>query len=175
MNSLHDARLTKTARGVLQAVAYAAFLLPIAWLTAWPAYRQLPEDAAAVKLSVRHSGKVVGACRELSAEELAQLPPNMRAPQVCPRERSPLRLQLSVNDRQAVDVLLPAKGLHSDGMASFYRRITVPAGQLTLNVRMNDDASVAAFAYEEEFTSVVEPGRVLAIDFDARSGRFVVL
>lgn len=175
MNSVHDARLSKAARNVLQATAYAAFLLPIAWLTAWPAYRQLPEDAAAVKLSVRHSGKVVGACRELSADELAQLPANMRAPQVCPRERSPLHLQLSVNGRQTVDVLLPAKGLHSDGMASFYRRITVPAGQLTLNVRMNDDAGVKEFAYENQFDRVVEPGRVLAIDFDARSGGFVVL
>jgi hypothetical protein len=150
-------------------------MLPIAWLTAWPAYRQLPEDAATVKLSVRHSGKVIGACRELSAEELAQLPPNMRAPTVCPRERSPLHLQLMVNGEQAVDVQLPAKGLHRDGMAAFYRRLTVPSGPLALTVRMSDDASSREFAYQEQFEGVIEPGRVLAIDFDARSGKFVVL
>jgi hypothetical protein len=55
------------------------------------AYRHLASDQALIKLSFTRVGKPVGDCRKLSAEELAKLPPNMRAPTVCPRERSPVR------------------------------------------------------------------------------------
>jgi hypothetical protein len=175
MSTLHETRLAKPLRVVVQVLAFAALLLPIAWLTTTPRYQPPASQAATIKLSLRHSGKLVGQCRQLSAEEPAQLPANMRAPQVCPRERSPVRVQLQVNGNLALDVSLQAKGLHKDGMAAFYRRITVPSGHVAIEVRMSDDASSQEFAYRTVYTDEVSPGRVLAIDFDARKGQFVVM
>ena len=44
-----------------------------------------------ITFGLEYSGKPVGDCRPLSAEESAKLPPNMRAPMICPRERSPVK------------------------------------------------------------------------------------
>ena len=56
--------------------------------------RQLAPDRALVKLSFSHHGKPVSDCHQTSAAELAKLPPNMRAPVRCPRERSPVTVEL---------------------------------------------------------------------------------
>ena len=43
-------------------------------------------DEQLLKLSLSHAGARKEACHQRSAEELAKLAPNMRAPSVCPRE-----------------------------------------------------------------------------------------
>lgn len=163
------------ARRVARALAFAAFAGAVALLAGWPPYRHLGSDQAVVKVSLRHAGERLGECRNLPAEELERLPPNMRAPMDCPRERSPLVLELDVNGRRVVDALIPAQGLHDDGRAVFYRRFAVPAGPIHVNVRMKDDVRKETFAYRDTFTATLEPGRALIVDFDAERGSFVFL
>ena len=74
-----------------QVVLYALFALVIGVFSRWPVYQHLGSDQALIKLSFTHAGKPLGDCRRQSAAELAKLPPNMRAPMKCPRERSPVR------------------------------------------------------------------------------------
>jgi hypothetical protein len=61
----------------------------IGYFATLPKYRQIPDDVALIKLSISHLGD--RECRKRTPEELAKLPPNMRAPMECPRERSDIR------------------------------------------------------------------------------------
>jgi hypothetical protein len=158
-----------------QALAYAAFALAIGVFSSAPAYRHLPEDAATIKLSLRHAGKLVSACRDRTPEEMQNLPPNMRAPQVCPRERSPLTLELDIDGSRVLSEVLPARGLHGDGRASVYRRLTVPAGAVEVSVRLKDDVNAEGFQYQSTRAVTLEPAEVLVIDFDEQRGVFEIL
>ena len=77
-----------------QIVLYGAFAAFIGYFSTNPIYRQIPDDVALVKLSMSHLGS--RECRKRSAEELAKLPPNMRAPLDCPRGRSDTRIVLEL-------------------------------------------------------------------------------
>ncbi|MEQ8861252.1 MAG: hypothetical protein RIC56_21615 [Pseudomonadales bacterium] len=165
--------------GILRLLAQAAILLgfigAVAILTTSPAYRYREPDEAMVKLSLLHAGVRLGECRTRSDAEMADLPPNMRAAQECPRERSPLLLQLDLDGVRLIDATLEPQGLHGDGRAAFYRRLKVPAGTFSVAVRMSDDVRSEGFAYELARDVELHPGDVLVIDFDAQSGRFVLI
>ncbi len=163
------------ARRLAQLLAITALTGAVAVFAGWPPYHHLPPDQAVVKVSLRHAGALVGECRTLPAEELEKLPPNMRAPQVCPRERSPLVLELDLNGRRVVDATVAAQGLHADGRAVFYRRLKVPAGPVHVEVRMKDDVRQTDFPYRDALETTLEPGRALIVDFDADRGSFVFL
>lgn len=155
-----------------QAVAYALFFAPIGYFSSAPAYQHMPANMATIKLSVRHAGQRLEPCRERSAGELAGLPQTMRALQDCPRQRSPLRVELDVNGVSVVQELVTAPGLHADGMASSYRRLTIPAGRVHIVVRMRDHLAQEHFPYTAEQTFELRPAQILVIDFDGRHGRF---
>jgi len=161
----------RTLRYVGQVLAYGAFIWVIGALSN-AAYQHLPEDEATVKLSVRHAGKLVSECRERTQQEMADLPANMRAPLVCPRERSPLVLELDIDGQLVISETLPPRGLHNDGLASVYRRLSVPAGRLEVTVRMNDDVNVEGFPFQATKTVELAPADVLLIDFDNAEQRF---
>jgi hypothetical protein len=158
-----------------QFVAYAAFAAFIGYFSNSPAYQHLPPDQAMIKLSLRHPGELLGECRQLDAESLARLPATMRAPLDCPRQRSPLELVLEVDGREVLHEVVPPRGLHADGMASVYRRINVPAGAVTLRVRMKDHSRQQDFPYTAERRLELRPAQVLVIDFDPGSRRFEFL
>ncbi|MGL6112636.1 MAG: hypothetical protein ACRC2B_21285, partial [Rubrivivax sp.] len=90
------ARPVSTAAWIGQAVLYALFALFIGVFSRWPTYHHLGPDQALIKLSFTHTGKPVGDCRPLSKDELAKLPPNMRSPVKCPRERSPVTVEVDI-------------------------------------------------------------------------------
>ena len=89
----------------------------------WPAYRHLAADQALIKLSFTHAGKRVAECRQLSAEELAKLPPNMRAPMKCARERAPVRVEVDIDGAPAFRHVAAPSGLSKDGASAVYQRL----------------------------------------------------
>jgi hypothetical protein len=153
-----------------QAVLYGLFALAIGVFSHWPSYRHLAPDMALVKLSLVHAGKPVGDCRKQTAEELAKLPPNMRAPTTCPRERSPVTVELDIDGTAAVRVVAPPSGLSRDGASALYRRLPVAAGERLIQVRLRDDVRSTSFAYTAERRLRLAPAQVLVIDFDAERG-----
>lgn len=165
----------RVLRHLAQATVLLAFIGAAAVLTTSPRYHYLEPDEAMVKLSLLHSGVRLGECRTRSEAEIADLPPNMRAAQDCPRERSPLLLQLDLDGVRLIDATLEPQGLHGDGRAAFYRRLKVPAGTFSVALRMSDDVRSEGFAYELARDVELHPGDVLVIDFDAQSGRFVLI
>lgn len=145
---------------------YALFALLIGVFSHWPPYRHLASDQAVVALSFSHTGKPVSECREQTPEELAKLPPNMRAPVRCPRERSPIVVELDVDGQAVLRQVAKPSGLSRDGAASVYHRLALSAGAHRVTVRMNDDARRADFAHLRDETVTLKPAQILVIDFD---------
>lgn len=153
-----------------QALLYGLFALVIGVFSHWPSYRHLPPDTALIKLSLVHAGQPVGDCRPLTPDELARLPPNMRAPMKCPRERSPVTVELDIDGRPAARAEAPPSGLSRDGASAVYHRLPVDAGERLIQVRLRDDVRSEGFAYTLERRVTLAPAQVLVIDFDAEKG-----
>jgi hypothetical protein len=153
-----------------QALLYGAFALAIGVFSQWPPYHPIEPGQALIKLSFTRVGKPIGDCRKPSAEEQAKLPPNMRAPEICPRERSPITVQLEIDGVKALDRTAAPTGLSKDGAAAMYARLAVPAGERRVAVRLSDDVRARDTPYEREARVQLAPGQILVIDFDAEKG-----
>jgi hypothetical protein len=148
-----------------QALLFGLFFLPLVYLTSQPTYQRQDPQLATIKVAVRHAGKVVGECVAAGGEAYDKLPVNMRRPEICPRERSPLRLQFSLDEQTLFTLTEPASGLHSDGVSSVYRRFTVPAGRHQLTMLMNDDVAVEGFNWQLEQDIELLPAQVMVVNF----------
>ena len=165
---------TTPAAWIGQGLLYALFALIIGVFSSWPPYRHLASDQALIKLSFSHTGKPVADCKQQSPEELAKLPPNMRAPVRCPRERSPLVVELDVDGATAVRHSAKPSGLSKDGASSVYQRIQVGAGAHRIAVRLKDDARSAGFDHTREATVTLKPAQILVIDFDTSTQKITL-
>lgn len=155
--------------GLGQAVLYGLFALFIGVFSHWPRYQALPPGQALLKVSFIHHGQRVAPCRPYTAEELAKLPPNMRAPMKCERERAPVEVEVDVDGSTVFrKVALPA-GLSRDGASTVYHRMAIPAGEHRIAVRLKD-ASGATFQHTREATLRLKEAQVLVIDFDPQKG-----
>lgn len=153
-----------------QVLLYGLFAAAIGVFSQWPKVHPLEPGQALIKLSFTRVGKPVGDCRKPSAEEQARLPPNMRAPEICPRERSPITVQLDIDGQRALDRIAAPTGLSKDGAAAMYERLVVLAGERRLLVRLSDDVRAREKPYQREVKVQLVPGQVLVIDFDAEKG-----
>ncbi len=169
--AVHPPAARPSARSLAgQVLLYALFATVIGVFSHWPTYRHLQDSQAVLKVSFTHTAKPLGECRAQNEAELAKLPPNMRAPTVCPRERSPVRFSLDIDGANVLTRSAPPSGLSHDGASAMYQRMVLPAGEHRLVVRLNDDARSEGFGYEREATIRLAPAQVLVIDFDATKG-----
>ncbi len=156
-----------------QVVFYGLFAVIIGYFSTAPKYAHLPPDHALIKLSFSHHGQPVTECRKRTAEELAKLAPNMRAPMACPRERSPVTVQVELDGKPLFAGAAPPSGLSKDGTSTIYRRFEVPAGEHALAVKMNDNVRVKDFNFTKAEKVTLKPAQILVIDFDAGKGGVV--
>jgi hypothetical protein len=157
-----------------QAVLYALFAATIGTFSSYPRYRHLPEDQALLKLSFSHPGQLKAECRKRTPEELAKLPPNMRAPLDCPRERSPVTVELALDGNVIARRVVPPSGLRGDGPSTVYARFPVPAGEHHLSVKLNDSVRAPGFNYVRDEEVELEPGQIVVVDFNAEQGGIVI-
>jgi hypothetical protein len=157
-----------------QAVLYGLFAAALAVFSGWPPFRQLGDGQALLRLSLLHPGVPVHDCRQRSAEELAKMPPHMRTAQDCPRERSPVRVQVELDGRTLIDESFAPGGLARDGAAAAYRRIAIPAGAHTVRVRVADDARRPESGHVREQAVQLAAGQVLLIDFNPQRGGVII-
>jgi len=153
-----------------QVLLYALFAAVIGVFSQWPVHHHLPADQALIKVSFTHTGKPVADCQKQSDAELAKLPPNMRAPMKCPRERSPVTVEVDIGGSNVLKRVAPPTGFAKDGASAVYERLVVPAGEHRIAVRLSDDVRARDAAYTHEATVKLAPGQVLVIDFDAGKG-----
>ena len=155
-------------------LTYAVFIAVIGVLSVWPPYQLVEEDRAIVSLVFSHAGDRIKECRILSQEELNKLPPNMRKPNDCPRERHPVRVELRSGGKTLYQDILPPSGIWADGKASIYQRIEIPAGQHELFVGMNDSGGSGEFDATSSVSVDMRPGRNLVIQFDSETEQFLI-
>lgn len=153
-----------------QLLLYGLFAAAIGVFSQWPAYRHLAPDQALVKVSFTRVGKPVGECRRLTEAELAKLPPNMRSPTVCPRERSPILVQVDLDGRRILERKAEPGGMSKDGASSIYERVVVPAGEHRIAVRISDDVRNRDKPFVRDTEMKLVPGQVLVVDFDPDRG-----
>lgn len=158
-----------------QALFYGLFAVIIGYFSTAPKYQHLPPDQSLIKLSFSHHGQPVAECRKRTAEELAKLAPNMRAPMECVRERSPVKVQIELDGKPLFASLAPPSGLSRDGTSTIYRRFEVPAGEHALAVKMNDNVRVKDFNFAKAEKVTLKPAQILVIDFDAEKGGVVFI
>jgi hypothetical protein len=151
---------------------YGLFVAVVGLLSVWPRYELVGEQQAIISLSLTHAGKRIGECRTLSQEELDKLPPNMRKPADCPRERHSVRVTLRSGAAVLYEETIAPTGLWSDGKASIYRRVVVDAGPHELFIGMNDSGRESGYDYEMARRVDIAPGRNLTIQFDGLEQEF---
>ena len=159
---------------LLQGVNYTLFMALVWYFSFNPPYQQLAEDEAVVTLAFGHAAKRVAECTVLSQEELNELAPNMRKPMDCPRERSPVTIELQLDGELVAKEVIRAPGLYQDQSIDIYRNIEVPHGEHLLSVWMNDDINVEGPTFRFEETVSLQPAQRLVLSFDSTKNGFTV-
>ena len=161
--------MTSAVRTLLQAVFYVALMVLIGYFSSAPVFVHLPAGEALLRLSIAHAGERRQACRDRSQEELAKLPPNMRAAQDCPRERAPLLVELEIDGELRYRTEALPAGMQRDGLATLYHRLPIAAGTHRIVVRMRDRPQ-GEFNYVRDETLDLAGGDSVLIDFNASRG-----
>jgi len=164
--------MKQALRLAAQLALYVPLMALIGYFSTQPRFSVLEPDQALVRLSFIHAAERREPCRTRSAEELAKLPPNMRAAQDCPRERAPVLVELEVDGEVVLRREVQPAGLSRDGNATVYHRLPLPAGKHHVVARLRDRPG-AGFNFEKEQTLELAPGQALLIDFVAAKGGFV--
>lgn len=163
----------KFFRYFLQAINYSVFMAVIWYLSTSPAYRQMNEDEALVIISFPHAGEIKQPCRTRTAEELKALPPNMRTPMECTRERSPITIELLLDGAPIYMHTAEAPGYFKDSGVDIYHMTKVSAGKHHLSMKMDDSVLKEGFDHVLEQDVDIAPAQILLIDFEVSKG-FVI-
>lgn len=166
--------MNKILRYGLQAFNYLLFIAVVWYFSIKPPYHQLEEGQSVITLSFTHATKIREACRKLSQEELMALAPNMRLPTTCPRERSPMNIELYLDEKLVTKAIVDPLGFHKDQGVSIFRSIKVKSGEHLLRVWMNDDVNVNDATYEYKEKINLKPEQLLLLDFDSGKKGFFV-
>lgn len=164
----------KAMRIAAQFALYIPLMALLAYFSTEPRFSMVAPDEALVRVSFIHATQRRQACRERSAEELAKLAPNMRAAQDCPRERSPLLVELELDGKLVLRREVQPSGLRRDGNVAVYERMALPAGRHRIVARLRDRME-GEFNFVKDETLELAGGRVLIIDFNAARGGFEFL
>lgn len=138
-----------------------------------PIFRALPADTAVLTMSFSHGADRRAACRPLTEEEVADLPPNMRRTEICPRRRPPVFVELSVDGARLFEGDLPPSGVAGDGPSRIHEQFRLMAGEHDIAVRMRDNPATEGFDYTASRHVVLAPAQHAVIDFKTGAGGFV--
>ena len=164
----------KALRYAAQLALYVPLMAILGYFSTEPRFSVVAPGEALVRVSLIHATQRRQACRERSPEELAKLAPNMRAALECPRERSPLLVEVELDGMLVLRREVQPSGLRRDGNAALYERLALPAGRHRIVARLRDRAE-GEFNYVKDETVELAAGRVLTIDFNAARGGFAFL
>jgi ferredoxin/coenzyme F420-reducing hydrogenase delta subunit len=151
----------------------ALFCVLVGALSVWPRFQLIDQGMAMVSLSFSHAGPRVGECRQLTQEELNKLPPNMRKPSDCPRERRSIHVEFRIGENTLYKATRRPTGLWKDGSANVYRRLQVEAGTQNLFIGMNESGSMDSFDFSLSEKIELKPGDHLVVEFDESVQSFV--
>jgi len=143
----------------------------VAALSNWPHHRSLSEGMGVLTLSFNHGADRKAGCRKATPEELAALPPNMRRPEICPRERPAVRVELDIDGERAFAADVAPSGIAGDGPSRIHERFVLPVGSYEITVRMRDRPG-ETFDWQVARNLEIGPADHRVIDFRADAGGF---
>lgn len=164
----------KAVRFAAQLALYVPLMAILAYFSTEPRFSVVAPGEALVRVSFIHATQRKEACRERAPEELAKMAPNMRSSLDCPRERSPLLVEIELDGKLVLRREVQPSGLRRDGNAAVYQRMALPAGRHRIVARLRDRAD-GEFNFTKDETLELAGGRTLIIDFNAAKGGFAFL
>ncbi len=159
---------------LLQALNYTVFMGMVWYFSFNPPYWHLADDESVVTLAFGHAGERISECKELSQQELEELAPNMRKTMDCPRERSPITIELALDNQPAIKDVFHPPGFYQDQSIDVYRNVRIASGKHMLSVWMNDDVNVDGPTHRLEQPVNLLPAQRLVVSFDAMTKTFVI-
>ena len=160
-------------RYLLQTFNYTVFMALIWYFATSPSVRVIEDDEAMITVAFGHAGETRAECRKLSQEELMKLPPNMRKPEDCPRERSPIIIEAKLDGEIIYSKTFLPPGIFNDGSVNIYYNSKVPAGKHTFEIKMDDSIRKQGFNHQLTQDINIQPAQILLIEFDSLKG-FVI-
>lgn len=144
-----------------------------------------PHDSL-LKLSIKHTGKRIVECDESAmltkeAQKYSEMLKETGRAQMslatlgkCGRERYPLYIELSLDNKTRLAKSYKPTGWKRDGSSFVYEKFPLTPGRHTLLIKMRDDKDGERFDYTFEGGIESRPGQITVIDFDERSKKFFV-
>lgn len=157
-------------RYLLQVFNYAIFMALIWYFATSPSVRVINDNEAMITVAFAHAGKTLKECRRLSQEELMKLPPNMRKPDDCPRERSPITIEATLDGKTIYSQTMQPPGIFNDGGVNIYYSSKVPAGKHSFKIRMDDSVRDEGFSHSLEQDINLDPAHILLVEFEPLKG-----
>jgi hypothetical protein len=173
MSCLSEGVNNKFLRYLLQALNYTIFMALIWYFATSPSVRVIEDDEAMITVAFGHAGETRAECRKLSQEELMKLPPNMRKPEDCPRERSPIIIEARLDGDIIFSKTMPPPGIFNDGGVNIYYNSKVPAGKHKFEIKMDDSVRQQGFNHTSEQDININPAQILLVEFEPLKG-FVI-
>jgi len=165
--------INKPLRFLLQGINYSVFMGLVWYFASSPSVRLIGDDEGMITMAFAHAGQLREPCRMLSQEELNKLPPNMRKIDDCPRERSPVTIEVKLDGKPVYNESLQPPGLFGDGGVDVFYSAKFPVGDHILSLKMNDSVRVEGFNHHFEQQVSIEPARILLVSFRNNQG-FVI-
>jgi coenzyme F420-reducing hydrogenase delta subunit len=111
--------------------------LVILLLSGGLSYSFYNKDESLLVVSLKHTASPLY-CRELKPEEVEKLPPHMRTPVECTRERWPILASLDIDNEKRLDGEYQPSGLWSDGPAYVYEKFRVEPGRHAIRLTIKE-------------------------------------
>jgi hypothetical protein len=162
--------VSRALRLGLQAVNYTVFMVLVWYFSVSPSIQVRDADEAMVTVAFAHAGRLREPCRKLSNEELAQLAANMRTTEECPRERSPVVIEVLLDGDPIYSKTLYPPGLYEDGVVDVYFSRRIPAGDHQFEIRMDDSVRDEGFNHQLAADVSLQPGQILLVGYDNEQG-----
>lgn len=157
-------------RYLLQAFNYAIFMALIWYFATSPSIRVIEDDQAMITVAFAHAGQTREECRMLSQEELMKLPPNMRKLDDCPRERSPIIIEATLDGESIYSKTMLPPGIFNDGGVNIFYSSKVPAGKHSFKIKMDDSVRKQGFNHTFEQDINIKPRQILLVEFEPLTG-----
>ncbi len=160
----------KPVRYLLQAINYTVFMALVWYFSMAPPVNVIAEGESLITIAFAHAGEIREPCRKLSQEELMKLPPNMRKPEECPRERSPVIIEARLDGEIIYNITKQPPGIFNDGSVDVYYSRKIPAGKHLFEIKMDDSVRKQGFNYNFEQYINIKPTHILLVEFDSLKG-----
>jgi len=147
-----------------QGLTWALVAAAIAALAQGPDFQPYPTGRALIKFSLAHLPQRLEPCRELTAEERAELPPTRRVQEVCERGRAPTRFELSLDGEILAQATIEPAGLSDDGRSYFLEYYSVDPGEYRATVQLSDTAETDGYSLSRAVPIQLEAGQVALIE-----------